>query len=59
LIIIGEKELKLMRKSAQRLNEAIPGSKLYVAGGMGHGEISLAYPDQYIKRIMNFFEDNK
>lgn len=55
LIITGEKELRIMKKSGERLHEAIAGSKLYIAPGMGHGEISLLYPEKYVELIEQFF----
>lgn len=56
LIVVGEKELKLMIKSAKQLKEYIPNSELYTAKALGHGEISLVCHEQYIKVITNFFE---
>lgn len=55
LIIAGEKELGIMKKSARRLNEVIVTSKLYIAPKMRHGEISLRYPEKYVETIINFF----
>lgn len=55
LIIVGEKEIGLMKKSAQRLHDAIPGSKLYIAKKMKHGEISLMYPEKFVELIKSFF----
>ena len=48
LIIVGEKEISIMKKSAHKIHEAIPGGMLFVAPGMKHGEISLKYPQKYI-----------
>lgn len=55
LIIVGEKEIGIMKKSAKRLHDAISGSKLYIAPKMKHGEISLMYPKKYIELIKSFF----
>lgn len=55
LIIVGEKEIGIMRKSAQRLHEAVKGSKLYIAPAMRHGEMSLRYPEKYVALIRLFF----
>ncbi|MDD3223886.1 MAG: alpha/beta hydrolase [Clostridium sp.] len=55
LIIVGEKELGIMKKSAQRLHKAISGSELYIAPKMKHGEISLMYPEKYIELIKLLF----
>ena len=55
LIIVGEKEIRIMKKSAQRLHDAIGGSELYIAPKMKHGEISLRYPQKYIELMKSFF----
>jgi pimeloyl-ACP methyl ester carboxylesterase len=53
LIIVGEKEISIMKKSAQTLHEVIYGSELYIAPNMKHGEISLKYHEKYIELIRN------
>ena len=55
LIIVGEKEPAIMKKSAIELNNRIANSKLYVIPKMGHGEIELNYPKIYIELIMELF----
>lgn len=55
LIIVGEKELSVMKKSAQKLHEKIHGSELYIAPGMKHGEISLKFPQKYIDLLSLYF----
>lgn len=57
LIIVGENEIKMMRKSAQRLHQAIKGSELYLASAMKHGEMSLVYPEKYVELIKLFFAE--
>ena len=54
LVVVGEKELGIMRSSARMLHEAIDGSSLYVAKGMRHGELSLRHPDDYAKHVEAF-----
>lgn len=49
MILVGEKELKIMKKSALKLNQMIPGSELKIMDGMGHGEISLVHPEKYVE----------
>lgn len=51
LIIVGKKEISVMKKSAKRLHKEISGSELYIAPGMRHGEISLKYPQKYIELL--------
>ena len=59
LIIVGAEELKVMRKSAVRLNQAITNSELYVAPKMRHGELSLNNPDLYVELISKMFSKKK
>jgi pimeloyl-ACP methyl ester carboxylesterase len=56
LIIVGDKERKIMKKSAKRLNEEISGSRIYIAKNMKHGELSMRYPEKYIEIMNNLFE---
>lgn len=56
LIIVGSKELKIMKKSANKLHEAIPNSDLFIADNMGHGEFSQVQYNQYLKLIKNFLK---
>lgn len=55
LIIVGGKEIGIMKKSGRRLNEAIAGSQLHIISNMGHGEISLLYPEKYVELVTTFF----
>ena len=54
LIIVGEKEIGIMRESAQRLHEVISGSELYIAKNRKHGEFSIVYPQDYTDRFKRF-----
>jgi len=56
LIIVGSKELKIMKKSANKLHKIIENSEIYFADKMGHGELSLVHYDQYLKLIKNFLK---
>ncbi len=55
LIIVGEREQKLMKKSARRLCDAIPGSMLYRAKRMAHAQISMTQPKTYSVLLKAFF----
>jgi hypothetical protein len=57
LIIVGEKELGIMKKSAQLLSDKINQNQLYIAEGMKHGETSLMYPVRYVELIRSFFSN--
>jgi len=58
LILVGEKELSIMKKSASLLHETINGSFLKVIEKSGHGEISLIYPEKYINLLQQLFSNN-
>jgi len=60
LIIVGEKELGIMQKSAKALHGMISNSQLYIADKMGHGEISLVHSKEYLVLIKSFlFNDRR
>ena len=54
LIVVGEKEISIMRKSALKLHEAISGSELYIARNLKHGELSIVYTQDYIDIFKRF-----
>ena len=54
MIIVGEKERGIIKKSAQILKSKIPNSQLFVAKKMGHGELSLAHPMEYLRVVEEF-----
>ena len=58
LILVGEKELSIMKKSAFLLHETILGRSLKVIGKSGHGEISLIYTEKYINLLHQLFSNN-
>lgn len=55
LILVGEKELGVMKKSAQALHQAIPDSEMTMLPKMGHGEISLIHTEDYAARLKDLF----
>lgn len=56
LIIVGEREIGIMKKSARLLHETIKGSELYIAKAMKHGEIDLCYPEQFVELVDSFIK---
>lgn len=54
LIIVGEREIGIMKKSARLLHETIKGSELYIAAAMKHGEIDLCYPERFVEVVRSF-----
>jgi pimeloyl-ACP methyl ester carboxylesterase len=55
LILVGLKELSIMKKSATLLNNAIKSSSLIVLEKNGHGEISLIQKSKYLDLLQQFF----
>jgi len=55
IILVGGKELGIMKKSAKTLHEMIENSQLYIMKKMGHGEISLVHHEEYLKLIKSLF----
>lgn len=55
LIIVGSKEIRIMKKSAELLHSKIKRSQLYIAQGMRHGELSLIYEEKYIEQLKTLF----
>lgn len=58
-VMVGEKEPSIMKKSAKELNNRIKNSKLFIIPEMGHGEISLNYPEKYVELIKKLFTAEK
>ncbi|WP_105617804.1 alpha/beta fold hydrolase [Vallitalea okinawensis] len=48
LVVCGEKEAKVFRKSAVLISETIPSARLVCIKNFAHGELSIASPDRYI-----------
>ena len=59
LILVGEKELGVMKKSAEALHQMIPHSELLILPRMGHGEISLVHAAQYMNLLRGLFEESE
>ncbi len=55
LVLAGEKEIAVMRRSADMIREAIPNSVLRIIPNMKHGELSLTQPTAYVAMLRDFF----
>ena len=56
-ILVGQKESKKMRDSAQRLYASIPGSSLLVLKGKYHGEYSLNCAKEYVDNLTKLLQE--
>ncbi|GAB6107928.1 alpha/beta fold hydrolase [Fusibacter bizertensis] len=50
-ILVGEKEISIMKRSANILHSKLPNSTLYVSPNMKHGELSLNHPMDYLRIV--------
>lgn len=55
LVAVGSREIRMMRASADVLHKTIADSRLFVADGMKHGELSLSHPDAYVHQARMLF----
>ena len=51
-IFVGEKENRLMKESAKIIHDKLQDSDIRVLPNMYHGEFSINYADDYVKRIL-------
>ncbi|WP_428868169.1 alpha/beta fold hydrolase [Clostridium sediminicola] len=56
LILVGEKEKRLMIESARSVNEKLPSSKAYIIKNVAHG-IPYEQPELLNKLVYNFITD--
>ena len=58
LYIYGEKELKCVKESARLFQQLHPDTILYEAKGYNHGYLSAYLPQEWIKLVVPFLENN-
>ena len=57
LILVGEKESRIMKKSAEFLWEQLPNSTLEVLPKYYHGELSINRASEYVQIIEQFISE--
>jgi len=55
LILVGEYELPVMKKSAKLLRTSIAKSKLKILERSKHGEFCIIYPDKYVELLKELY----
>ena len=50
-VVVGEKESRVMKKSARLIQEKIPGSMMQVLPGLYHGEFSINHAREYVELL--------
>lgn len=58
LILVGEKELGVMKRSARLLQTRLINSDLKIIPKSGHGEISMTRPKEYSRQLRDFFNQD-
>ena len=56
-VLIGGKENRVMRKSAEIIHQAVPNSTLQILPGLYHGEFSINHGNAYADKIREIIED--
>ncbi len=57
LVIVGENEINIMKKSAKLIHQTLKSSTLFVAPKLKHGEYSLVHSSEYVTSIKRLFEN--
>ena len=52
----GEKERRVIKKSTEKIKEAVPGCSIRALTGMRHGEFSLNRPDLYAEEVRKIIQ---
>ncbi len=55
LLLVGQKEISIMKKSANLIHHTIKGSTFMTIHKSGHGEISLMRPEEYLDLLQELF----
>lgn len=55
-IFVGEKESAAMKRSAEKLQQMLPGSRMQVLPNMYHGQFSLNYPELFARTVREILE---
>ena len=55
-VFVGERESRGMRKSAERIHEALPGSVLHVLPKLNHGQFSINCSEDYVNTVLRIVQ---
>ena len=53
LVLVGEKERKIVKRSAKMICQAVQGSSLEILPGFYHGDLSINHPALYVEKVCN------
>ena len=57
MILVGEKEKHVMKKSTKRIGEKLQDSIIEVLPNMYHGEFSINHADDYVRKIFEMIRE--
>lgn len=57
LVIVGSKERRIMKKSAQKIDGTVKHSRLFIAEHKGHGELSLVNSSDFLDLLKDFLKN--
>ena len=57
LVIVGDKERPIMKKSANKIHQMINGSRLLILPNYYHGDFSINHPQEYVDMINELVVD--
>lgn len=55
-ILVGQREKKIMKKSADLLKEALPDAQIFMLMNYTHGDFSLGNPNEYIRFVKSWIQ---
>lgn len=55
-ILVGQRERKIYKKSANLLNETIPNSQIFMLANYRHGDFSLGHPYEFIRFVKSWIQ---
>lgn len=59
LVLVGEKEQSIMKKSANIINKRLHASSLEVMRAFRHGDLSINHPDIYVEKLRRLIDDEQ
>ena len=58
IVVVGDKERAIMKKSAQKIHQTISGSEFFTLPNYYHGDFCINHPQEYIDMLNKFVDDN-
>lgn len=56
-ILVGQREKKIVKESANLLHEAMPHAQIFVLQNYTHGAFSLGHPQEYIRFVKSWIQE--